>query len=128
MFAVSTSLTSNVDISANSAIWNLIEPCCSIIAACLPTLKPLVQAARSPKSLVKRLLSYMSPFSNSVALDNRSWPAGSAARRAETWQQLEAVTSSKPYTAEVELGYPEHAHEAGTVRVDRSFGSEIDRK
>ncbi|MCJ1409838.1 hypothetical protein MMC19_003921 [Ptychographa xylographoides] len=47
-------------------LWSNIEPCTSVIAACLPTLGPLLQDGRSPMSLVHSIRSYWSNRSGST--------------------------------------------------------------
>ncbi|KAL9124980.1 MAG: hypothetical protein Q9217_005759 [Psora testacea] len=46
-------------VSVNSVIWSLIEPCVSIVAACLPTLGPLVKSKTSLRSLARSLQSHI---------------------------------------------------------------------
>ena len=45
-------LSIKLGINANSFIWALIEPSTSIVAACLPTLGPLLKGWRMPQSIV----------------------------------------------------------------------------
>ncbi|KAL9620551.1 MAG: hypothetical protein Q9160_004912 [Pyrenula sp. 1 TL-2023] len=49
---------------ANILIWSRIEPCCSVVAACLPTLGPLVRSGRDPGSLVNSIRSIFSVHSS----------------------------------------------------------------
>ncbi|MCJ1246110.1 hypothetical protein MMC30_003315 [Trapelia coarctata] len=51
--------------TADILIWSAIEPCTSIICACLPTLGPLFKGGRTPESLVNSLRSYFSNRSRS---------------------------------------------------------------
>ncbi|KAJ4288912.1 hypothetical protein N0V90_011253 [Kalmusia sp. IMI 367209] len=56
---------------ANVFIWSRIEPCCSVIAACLPCLGPLVNA-RGPASIVASIRSAISLGSLNSRGTNRS--------------------------------------------------------
>lgn len=47
-------------VMSNIIIWSRIEPCCSVVAACLPTIGPLVKGGRSPESLVHSIRSLFS--------------------------------------------------------------------
>ena len=58
---------------AKVLLWSRIEPCCSVIAACLPTLGPLFRDARSPESVIRDLRAYFST--------NRSTRTGNLSRK-----------------------------------------------
>lgn len=64
----------------NNLIWMIIEPCASVIAACLPTFGPLFRDGRSPGSIIRSIRSVLSFRSQS----SNSSSSGSRKRSAET--------------------------------------------
>jgi len=53
----------------NNLVWMAIEPCASIIAACLPTLGPLFKGKRSLGSIIRSIRSALSVRSQSSSSD-----------------------------------------------------------
>jgi len=62
---------------ANLTIWSTIEPACSVIAACLPTLGPLGQKGRNPESLVASVRSVLSLRSYNTSIRTEKHGNGS---------------------------------------------------
>ena len=97
------------DISVNNVIWSEIEPCASIIAACLPTFGPLIQNGISLQSLAKSLHSHMFKHSTSSSttdterLASNGWTAPHIPRLRE-WNSIEDENSTKVFTGDIELG------------------------
>ncbi|KAH8602298.1 hypothetical protein B0O99DRAFT_735736 [Bisporella sp. PMI_857] len=58
---------------ANIFIWSRIEPCCSVVAACLPTFGPLLKDGRTPESVIASIRSVLSirSSSNSMSTEKR---------------------------------------------------------
>ena len=100
------------DISVNNVIWSEIEPCASIIAACLPTFGPLIKNGISLQSLAKSLHSHIFKHSTSSSntdterLASSGWNASHVPRFRE-WNSLEDENSTKVFTDDIELGKTE---------------------
>ena len=120
-------------------IWSDIEPCCSIIAACLPTLGPLFREGRSPESLVSSILSKISSrnvsksrFStkqqiHSGSNDSRGFDSAEAKQQWQNMQNKMPNINSRPAvsTADVEKGRtPSSFVIDHGISVERSFGAE----
>ncbi|MCJ1245199.1 hypothetical protein MMC30_002400 [Trapelia coarctata] len=126
--------TQFMDISTNSVIWCEIEPCTSIIAACLPTFGPLVKGRNS-----------LLPFSKDVrsSVRNRTRPtstnpeyakwasppdtSGGDIHLAERgWYLLQDGSNNTTCAGDVELGVPKACQlKSGEIRVERSFTSQV---
>ena len=96
-----------VALSSNLSIWSVIEPCISIIAACLPTLGPLIRDGTSLQSLIRSLHLRSAKRNRSTLIEsNRSKrqvqddlsPSGRA------WHKFPEDCSNTSYSVGVELG------------------------
>ena len=98
-----------LDISVNNVIWSEIEPCASIIAACLPTFGPLIKSGVSLQSLAKSFHSQVFKHSTSSStteterFPSSGWAAPHIPRSRE-WNNLEDENSAKDFTEDIELG------------------------
>ena len=97
------------DISVNNVIWSEIEPCASIVAACLPTLGPLIKNGISLQSLAKSFHSQVFKHSTSSSTtDTKRFPgsgwAAPHAPRSREWSSLEDENGAKYFTEDIELG------------------------
>ena len=74
-----------LDVSVNLIVWSEIEPCVSIIAACLPTFGPLVKNGHSIQSLARslqsKILKQKSSDSTSIELAASAWPVENNSRQ-----------------------------------------------
>ena len=98
-----------LDISVNNVIWSEIEPCASIVAACLPTFGPLIKNGISLQSLAKSFHSQVFKHSTSSSTTDTERLAGSGwaapnAPRSREWSSLEDENSVKHFTEDIELG------------------------
>ncbi|MCJ1285829.1 hypothetical protein MMC26_005170 [Xylographa opegraphella] len=94
-------------------LWAVIEPCSSIVAACLPTLAPFVRGRRDLASIirsVRSILSLNSRHSSRSETQNKPNPTGDerdTRHGKNAWQKLSVPNdSTKNLTsaADVELG------------------------
>jgi len=56
------SITDEIDFNpvvTNLIIWSTIEPCVSVVAACLPILLPIFKDGRSPKGFLRNIRSFL---------------------------------------------------------------------
>lgn len=100
----------------NNLIWMTIEPCASVIAACLPTFGPLFKDARSSGFIIRSirsLLSIRSQFS-------RSSSSGSRKSSAETVSDSE---QGDPEARIQRINYGDHSTH---VRSTRQDGAELE--
>lgn len=98
-----------LDISVNNVIWSEIEPCASIIAACLPTFGPLIKSGFSLQSLAKSFHSHIFKHSpQSSTTDTERFPSSGWAAprvpRSREWKSLGDDNSAKCTTGDIELG------------------------
>ncbi|KAL8814116.1 MAG: hypothetical protein Q9191_008573, partial [Dirinaria sp. TL-2023a] len=138
-------------ISSNLSIWSVIEPCISIIAACLPTLGPLIRDGVSLLSLARRLQQRFLKRSraNYIESDRGTGPVHrTLSSSGRAWHKFQEDCSNTSYSVEVELGKPARPQEAcflkairlgdgmddddseepSSIRVDRSFGTESEQR
>lgn len=142
--------TNWIDISSNLSIWSVIEPCISIIAACLPTLGPLVRDGVSLQSLIRSLQPRCVKRSRAISTesDRSIGPVHRTLSSSErAWHKFQEDYSNTSYSVEVELGKPAKPQEAcflkairivdsmdddseepSSIRVDRSFGTESEQR
>ncbi|CAG8948662.1 hypothetical protein HYFRA_00001782 [Hymenoscyphus fraxineus] len=92
---------------SNIFIWSRIEPCCSVVAACLPTFGPLFENGRTPESIVASFRSVLSIRSSNNSLStNRAGKDSSEiakktdAENAEARAHWQSVHSSANTTVE----------------------------
>lgn len=99
-----------LDVSVNLVIWSEIEPCMSIVAACLPTFGPFVQGGLSLQSLARSFQSrvFKKRASTSTGSEQRAnvgWPTSAYTPRSDgSWNRLEDNKNSTPPAADIELG------------------------
>ncbi|KAI9743193.1 MAG: hypothetical protein M1818_003036, partial [Claussenomyces sp. TS43310] len=117
---------------SNCLLWSRIEPCCSVIAACLPTLWPLVQG-RSPESLVNSVQSVFSIRSADSLAGSRRKPqeflsdGSDVSNRSEAKREWYRLHSPGTATVEnVELGAIEYSDDE--IRVQKSFATRFQNK
>lgn len=141
-------------VSVNNVIWSLIEPCISILAACLPTFGPLVKLKFSLRSSLRSFLLSSHRFgfkrsdggsrSGKESLGSRSegrvtgWLPSRAPKVATQgpWSPLPEGEEMMNYRADVKRGdqMPRKdlraapAVESGRIRVERSFNAESERR
>ena len=140
--------------SVNNVIWSLIEPCVSILAACLPTFGPLVKSQLSLGSLVRSLLPSSHRFyfkrstggseSGKESLGSRSggrgtrWMPNRAPKVATQgpWSPLPEGEEMVTYRADVERGdqtFDKHCHSEpagvpGEIRVEKCFDAKSEQR
>ena len=125
----------------NIFIWSRIEPCCSVVAACLPTLGPFFQNGHSPASLVENIRSIFSSRgstsslavgSRKVSEDSKSAARGFAEDGQRQWDQerksgtvtISGGTASKtPKDHALQPIEAEHS-----IMVQKSFASEYEEQ
>jgi len=132
--AASPEFTKVVD---NNFIWATIEPCTSIIAACLPTLGPLLQTWRAPESIVNSVRSVLSIHSAGSAsrtnaatlkakqdsehsqssLDKRAWIA------LDSHEAFATIGSASEDVELANLTNVGRQHESH-IRVDKTFATQ----
>lgn len=83
-------------------IWSVIEPCTSIIAACLPTLAPLLKDDRGLMSLLRSVMSMFSTsrtHSSSTGVPKRGTdqdtPQGDSAYARHAWRGLHPASTER---------------------------------
>ena len=122
----------------NIIIWSRIEPCCSAIAACLPTLGPLVSGGRSPESLIHSIRSLFSTRSFSSlrgekerkdSQEGASLSSGSSAEARRAWANSHR-SGTTTVVSDEEKGFPRDSDgekKANGIYVQQSFASEVQR-
>ena len=99
-----------LDVSINLIIWSEIEPCMSIVAACLPTFGPLIQGGFSLPSLARSFQSRIFKQSTSTSTESEprgvsGWPASNYTPKSDgSWNRLHDENNRTPHSADVELG------------------------
>ncbi|CAD6589006.1 MAG: hypothetical protein ASARMPREDX12_003557 [Alectoria sarmentosa] len=97
-------------VSINLIIWSEIEPCMSIVAACLPTFGPLIQGGFSLPSLARSFQSRIFKQSTSTSTESEprgvsGWPASNYTPKSDgSWNRLHDENNRTPHSADVELG------------------------
>jgi len=135
-FAISDNFFSYISVS--NLIWSTIEPCTSIIAACLPTLTVFVRGTHSPESFLSGLWSRVRIFSSTSSTP--SFPHSSPAPTAETnsqkesskraWYKLQELgNKGSSYTGDVEAGVPVGTSpDADVIHMERSFAQTFEEQ
>lgn len=88
------------EVISSDDIWSFVEAQFSIVAACLPTLAPLIRGGRDPRSIVYSIRSFLSVRSSyspkgedrSHASNAREWDDAKYAKHA--WRKLHTSAAS----------------------------------
>lgn len=101
-------------VSVNNVIWSLIEPCVSVVAACLPTFGPLLTSDLSLRSLVRSFQSRTFSFKRSTGASSSKdsthsdrdgrWQTAPRMATQAPWSPLPDGAAMMTYRADMELG------------------------
>lgn len=124
------------DVSVNSVIWSEIEPCASIIAACLPTFGPMVKGGRSIPSLARSIKSHVFKRMGSTSTSSQQFGVASlngqpreAPKAKRAWFQLQDRNNSTSCTGDIEQGHSDFlTPKPGEIQVQSTFASEMESR
>ena len=106
-----------LDVTVSQAIWAEVEPCCSIVAACLPSLGPLAKEGHFLHSMIMSLRSLASKSSKTSSITADEGSASSEDLPKRPWYKMQSDANGTSSSQDIEL----QPKEPKGILVQKSF-------